>query len=89
MEPQFAHPALLGTREMDSIRLLHEIERLEGLYIPDREEDLGELTPKQLKSKQITTSSQLIASLKGFNVDNAIVREQIIEMIRKEVSALT
>lgn len=51
IEPQFAHPALLGTREMDSIRLLREIERLEGLYIPDREEDASDITSKQSKSR--------------------------------------
>ena len=38
-EPQFAHPPLLGTREMEAIRLLHEVERLDSLFIPDREED--------------------------------------------------
>ena len=84
-EPQFAHPALLGTREMESIRLLREVERLESLFIHDREDD-----PNQIQTKrQITTSSQLIASLKGFNLDNAIVREQIIDMIRKEVRSET
>lgn len=70
---------------MEAIRLHHEVERLENLFIPDRDEDaVGTVT-----NKQIATSSQLIASLKGFNLDNAIVREQIIDMIRKEVRAET
>ena len=53
-EPQFAHPPLLGTREMDAIRLLHEVERLDSLFIPDREEDsvMG-----STMGRQIATSS--------------------------------
>lgn len=31
-EPQFAHPPLLGTREIDAIRLLKEVEKLENLF---------------------------------------------------------
>lgn len=81
-EPQFAHPSLLGTREIDAIRLLKEVEKLESLFQHDREED-----SKEVSKKHISNSSQLIASLKGFNLDNEIVREQIITMIRREVYA--
>ena len=73
---------LLGTREIDAIRLLKEVEKLENLFIHDREED-----SKDVSKNMIMNSGQLIASLKGFNLDNEIVREQIISMIRKEVSA--
>lgn len=45
-EPLFAHPPLLGTREIESIRLLKEIERLESLYMPDREDALSEKSSK-------------------------------------------
>ena len=38
-EPQFAHPPLLGTREIEAIRLLKEVEKLESLYMPDRDDD--------------------------------------------------
>lgn len=78
-EPQFAHPPLLGTREIDAIRLLKEVEKLENLFLHDREDD------KEFSKNHISNSSQLIASLKGFNLDNEIVREQIIAMIRSEV----
>lgn len=71
----------MGTREIESIRLLKEVDKLENLFIHDREDD------SPASNNQITTSHQLIASLKGFNLDNAIVREQIIDMIRKEVRA--
>lgn len=81
-EPQFAHPPLLGTREIDAIRLLKEVEKLENLFQHDREEE-----SKEVSKNQIMNSGQLIASLKGFNLDNEIVREQIIQMIRKEVSS--
>jgi hypothetical protein len=81
-EPLFAHPPLVGTREIEAIRLLKEVEKLDSFYQPDRDEEVNALSDK---SKHITTSSQLIASLKGFNLDNAIVREQIIDMIRREV----
>lgn len=64
---------------MEAIRLLKEIERLENLFTPDREQvDETSLSQNQ-------TSSQLIASLRGFNIDNDIVREQIIDLIRKEM----
>ena len=45
-EPLFAPPPLLGTREIESIRLLKEIERLESLYMPDREDALSEKSSK-------------------------------------------
>jgi len=61
---------------------LKEVEKLENLFLHDREED-----SKEVSKNQITNSGQLIASLKGFNLDNEIVREQIIQMIRKEVYA--
>jgi hypothetical protein len=61
---------------------LKEVEKLESLFLHDREED-----SKEVSKNQITNSGQLIASLKGFNLDNEIVREQIIQMIRKEVYA--
>lgn len=36
-EPLFAHPPLVGTREIEAIRLLREVEKLGNLYMPDRE----------------------------------------------------
>lgn len=38
-EPQFAHPPLLGTREIEAIRLLKEVEKLESLFQHDREDE--------------------------------------------------
>lgn len=67
-EPVFAHPPLLGTREIESIRLLKEVEKLGTLYQPDREDGVA-------VKPALTTSNALIASLKGFNLDNEIVRD--------------
>jgi hypothetical protein len=49
-EAVFAHPPLLGTREIESIRLLKEVEKLGTLYQPDREDGAE-------KAKQAVTSS--------------------------------
>lgn len=69
------------------------MEKLDGLYLKDRVDENISLDDDEAKTKSsstpVLTSSQLIASLKGFNVDNAIVREQIIGLIRMEVLAET
>lgn len=69
------------------------MEKLDGLYLKDRVDENISLDDDEAKTKSpstpVLTSCQLIASLKGFNVDNAIVREQIIGLIRTEVLAET
>ncbi|CDW91345.1 histidine acid phosphatase family protein [Stylonychia lemnae] len=73
--PQFKHPPLRGQSELESITLLGELQKLDDLYNP------------HANSTAVSSivNEPLLGDVEHFNVDNTIVREQIMNKIKKEL----